>query len=206
MSSPPVPRSASDHPATWRFGFAIYHAEDRPQWRSWLAHHHGTARGVWLCSWRGHTERPRCPYPEVVEEALCFGWIDSTNTHLDSDRSLQLITPRKSRSAWSRLSRQRAAAMEQQGLMTDAGRAAIQAAKANGWWTISDQVEDLIEPDDLAAALDGDPGARTHWDGFSRRVRRLMLWWIVSAVQPATRAQRIATVVDEASQGRPARE
>jgi uncharacterized protein YdeI (YjbR/CyaY-like superfamily) len=206
VSSPAVPRSASDHPETWRFGFAIYHAEDRPQWRSWLAHHHDTARGVWLCSWRGHTERPRCPYPEVVEEALCFGWIDSTNTHLDSDRSVQLITPRKSRSAWSRLSRQRAVAMEQQGLMTDAGRAAIQAAKVNGWWTISDQVEDLIEPNDLAAALDGDPGARTHWDGFSRRARRLMLWWIVSAVQPATRAQRIATVVVKASQGRPARE
>jgi len=90
--------------------------------------------------------------------------------------------------------------------MTDAGRAAIQAAKVNGWWTISDQVEDLIEPKDLAAALDADPGARTHWDGFSRRVKRLMLWWIVSAVQPATRTQRIATVVDEASQGRPARE
>jgi uncharacterized protein YdeI (YjbR/CyaY-like superfamily) len=142
----------------------------------------------------------------VVEEALCFGWIDSTNTHLDADRNLQLITPRKARSAWSKLSRQRAAAMEQQGLMTEAGRAAIQVAKANGWWTISDQVEDLVEPDDLAAALDADPGARTHWDGFSRRDRRLMLWWIVSAVRPATRAQRVATVVEEAAQGRPARE
>jgi len=142
----------------------------------------------------------------VVEEALCFGWIDSTNTHLDADRNLQLITPRKSKSVWSKLSRQRAASMEKQGLMTDAGRAAIQAAKANGWWTISDQVEDLIEPDDLAAALDADPSARSHWDGFSRRVRRLMLWWIVSAVRPATRAQRVAMVVADSSQGRPARE
>lgn len=90
--------------------------------------------------------------------------------------------------------------------MTDAGRAAIQAAKANGWWTISDQVEDLIEPDDLPAVLDRDPGARTHWDGFSRRLRRLMLWWIVSAGRLATRAERVTRVVGEAFQGRPARE
>lgn len=206
MSHSAVPRSATDHLPTWRYGFAIYHAEDRSQWRSWLEQHHDTARGVWLCSWRGHTDRARCPYPQVVEEALCFGWIDSTNTHLDADRSLQLITPRKARSAWSRLSRQRADAMEKQGLMTDAGRAAIEAAKANGWWTIADQVEDLVEPDDLADALRLEPEAQAHWQGFSRRSRRLMLWWVVSAVRPGTRAQRIAAVVDEASQGRPARE
>ncbi|MFC5835114.1 YdeI/OmpD-associated family protein [Nonomuraea insulae] len=98
-----------------------------------------------------HRPRPTTmPYPEVVEEAIFFGWIDSTANLLDDDRGLQLITPRKAKSPWSRLNRQRAAAMERRGLMTDAGRAAINAAKAKGWRTISDQVEDLEEPADLA--------------------------------------------------------
>jgi uncharacterized protein YdeI (YjbR/CyaY-like superfamily) len=97
--------SASEHPATWRFDYPIYHVETRPQWRSWLEHNHTSTRGVWLCSWRTGTGRPRCPYPEVVEEAICFGWIDSTANLLDDDRGLQLITPRKAMSPWSRLNR-----------------------------------------------------------------------------------------------------
>jgi uncharacterized protein YdeI (YjbR/CyaY-like superfamily) len=107
--TPTLPRpSASDHPATWKFDYPIYHVETRPQWRSWLEHNHGSTRGMWLCSWRTGTGRPRCPYPEVVEEAICFGWIDSTAILLDDDRGLQLITPRKAKSPWSRLNRQRA--------------------------------------------------------------------------------------------------
>src|SRR5690606_23229111 len=74
VTTSPPPPSASAHPAAWRFGFPIYHAETRQQWRSWLEHHHASSRGVWLCSWRSGTERPRCPYPDIVEEALCFGW------------------------------------------------------------------------------------------------------------------------------------
>lgn len=197
--------SASDHPATWRFGYPIYHVETRPQWRSWLEHNHASTRGVWLCSWRTGSGRGRCPYPEVVEEALCFGWIDSTATLLDDDRGLQLITPRRTTSPWSRLNRQRAADMEDRGLMTDAGRAAIDAAKANGWWAISDQVEDLVESADFATALDQHVQARAHWDLFPRSARKQMLWWIVSAVRPATRASRIAAIVAEAASGRRAR-
>jgi uncharacterized protein YdeI (YjbR/CyaY-like superfamily) len=199
------PPSASVHPTTWKFDLPIYHAEDRPHWRSWLEHNHMSIRGVWLCSWRSGTGRPRCPYPEVVEEAICFGWIDSTAALLDDDRSLQLITPRKAKSPWSRLNRHRAADMEAQGLMTDAGRAAIDAAKANGWWTISDQVEDLEEPSDLTAALDQHPRARANWDRFPPGARKQMLWWIISAARPATRANRISAVVDGAADGRRAR-
>ena len=205
MTTSPPPPSASAHPAAWRFGFPIYHAETRQQWRSWLEHHHASSRGVWLCSWRSGTERPRCPYPDIVEEALCFGWIDSTATRLDGDRGLQLITPRRAKSPWSRLNRRRAADMEARGLMTDAGRAAIAAAQANGWWDIADAVEDLDEPADLAAALDQHRQARTAWDGFPASARKAMLWWIVSAVRQETRATRVAAVVDGAAEGRPAR-
>jgi uncharacterized protein YdeI (YjbR/CyaY-like superfamily) len=136
-----------------------------------------------------------------VEEAICFGWIDSTATLLDDDRGLQLITPRKAKSPWSRLNRQRGADMEERGLMTDAGRAAIDGAKANGWWTISDQVEDLEEPADLATALARNAQARANWNNFPSSARKQMLWWIISASRDTSRAKRIARVVADATRG-----
>lgn len=195
----------SVHPPTWKFDYPIIHAETRAQWRGWLAENHGDLRGVWLCSWRTPTGRPRCPYPEAVEEAICFGWIDSTVTNLDDDRSLQLFTRRKPKSSWTRLNRQRAADLEARGLMADAGRTAIEAAKSTGWWTILDSVENLIEHAELAAALDADPRARAHWDAFSPSARKLMLWWVVSAERPETRAARVTAIVSEAAEGRKAR-
>ncbi|MDH4116698.1 MAG: YdeI/OmpD-associated family protein [Acidimicrobiia bacterium] len=200
-----VPTTSSEHPESWRFGYPIYHAESRAQWRAWLEVNHDAERGVWLCSWRTATGKPRCPYPEVVEEALCFGWIDSTNVVLDPERSIQLITPRRSKSPWSRLNRSRVETMEAAGLMTDAGWRAVEVAKANGWWTISDSVEDLIEPDDLARALDANKAARAAWDGFTPSVRKQMLWWLVAAATATTRAKRIAAIVDKAAIGEPAR-
>lgn len=196
----PAP-SASEHPPTWKFGFPIHHVESRAQWRAWLEANHDRERGVWLCSWRSRTGRPMCPYPEVVEEAICFGWIDSTVTTLDDERGLQLVTPRKPKSTWTRLNRRRVDDMEARGLMTDAGRRAVEVAKANGWWTILDPVEDLIEPDDLAAALDAVPAARAAWGGFPVTARKQMLFWVITAAKPETRATRIATIVAKAERG-----
>ncbi len=196
-----VPPSASEHPDTGKFGYPIYHAETRAQWRTWLEARHDHAPGVWLCSWRTDTGRPVCPYPQVVEEAICFGWIDSTVRVLDEERRIQLVTPRKPRSTWTRLNRQRVADMEAAGLMTDAGRRAVEAAKANGWWTILDPVEDLLEPDDLARALDADRAAREAWDEFPPSARKAMLWWVISAARDDTRARRIATIVEKAARG-----
>ena len=151
-----VPPSASEHPARWKFDLPIYHAETRargaPGWRRTT-----TPNGACGCAHGGRvTGRPACPYADAVEEALCFGWIDSTVNVLDDDRALQLMTPRKPKSTWTRLNRRRVAAMEAAGLMTDAGRRAVDVARANGYWTIYDPVEDLLEPADLAAALDAD--------------------------------------------------
>lgn len=196
-----VPRSSSDHPATWKFGYPIYHAENRTQWRAWLEANHDSAPGVWLCSWRANTDRPACPYPDVVEEAICFGWIDSTVNLLDDHRGLQLLTPRKPRSTWTRLNRQRAADMEAAGRMTAAGHRAIEVAKQNGWWTILDPVEDLIEPDDLASALNANAAARAAWDEFPPSARKAMLWWVISAVKDDTRARRITSIVAKAARG-----
>lgn len=178
------------------------HAETREQWRAWLAENHATTKGVWLCSWRTPSGLPRCPYPEAIEQAICFGWVDSTNTVFDEERGMQLYSPRKGKSSWTRLNRARAAEMEDRGLMTDAGRAAIAVAKSNGWWTILDTVEDLIYPPDLAAALDAEPSARSSWDGFPPSARKMMLYWIISAGREETRAGRIAKIVAEAAVGK----
>ena len=199
MSS--VPPSSSAHPATWKFGYPIYHAESRAQWRAWLEANHDTAPGVWLCSWRTVTGRAACPYPEVVEEAICFGWIDSTASRLDDDRGLQLLTPRKSKSTWTRLNRQRAADMEAAGLMTDAGRRAIEVAHR----------QRLVDDPRFRGgsrgarrplrALDSEPMARAAWDTFPPSARKAMLWWVISAVKQDTRQRRIDAIVANAVNG-----
>jgi len=197
-----VPPTSSEHPATWKFGLAIYHPTDLAAWRAWLEAHHDAARGVWIASWRKASGRDPVPYEDLVEEAICFGWIDSTVNILDDDRALQLMTPRKPKSGWTRLNRRRVAAMEAQGRMTAAGRRAVEVAKGNGWWTIYDAVEDLLEPGDLAAALAASPRARTAWNAFPPSARKQMLWWVVSAGKPETRASRIAQIVSQAELGR----
>lgn len=203
MGPPSAP--ISEHPATWKFGFPIFHAETREQWRAWLDRNHDSRRGVWLCSWRSGVARPRCPYPDAVEEAICFGWIDSTTVTLDDQRGLQLFTPRKAKSSWTRLNRRRVAEMERLGLMTDAGRSAVETAKRNGWWTIYDAVEDLVEPEALSVALDAEPAARTSWDEFPPSARKQMLWWIISAARTETQQRRIGEIVEKAARGERAR-
>ena len=196
-----VPPTASVHPERWKFDFPIFHAESRAAWRAWLVEHHGTERGVWLCSWKAATGRPTCAYADAVEEALCFGWIDSTVNTLDDERGLQLMTPRKPKSSWTRLNRQRVAEMEAAGLMTDAGRRVVEAAQASGWWTLYDTVEDLIEPPELATALDANPEARSAWDGWPPSLRKQVLWSIVSAARPETATSRIGAIVAKAARG-----
>lgn len=95
--------------------------------------------------------------------------------------------------------------MESKGLMTEAGRRTIVMAKENGWWTIFDAVEDLIEPDELRDALDAVPAARSHWDEFSASARKLMLWWVISTARADTRSRRIESIVAEAQEDRKAR-
>jgi uncharacterized protein YdeI (YjbR/CyaY-like superfamily) len=91
--------------------------------------------------------------------------------------------------------------MEEAGLMTQAGRRAVEVAKSNGWWTIYDPVEDLVEPEELERALDANENARREWDGFPPSARKRMLWWVVSAARDDTKAQRIAAIVSKAANG-----
>lgn len=197
-----VPRTASEHPATGNFDYEIFHAESMDDLRAWLAVRHDEAPGMWFASWKPATGRPHVPYADLVEELLCWGWIDSTVKSLDDERRLQLCTPRKAKSTWTRLNRSRIEKMEAAGRMQPAGWRAVEVAKGNGWWTILEPVEDLIEPEVLRVALDAAPAARAFWGGLPASPRKAMLWWVYSAVRDDTRERRVTRIVEEAAAGR----
>lgn len=166
------------------------------EWRDWLARHHGRGVGVWLVTRRAGTGGPRITYEESVEQALCFGWVDSTGNKLDAERTMLWFAPRKPRSGWARTNKIRIERLIAEGLMEPAGLALVEAAKADGSWTLLDDVEDLVVPDDLAAAFS--EVGRAHWDAFPRSARRGILEWIVQAKRPGTRARRIAETAEKA--------
>lgn len=181
------------------------HVETRAQWRDWLDRHHAHSPGVWVVTWKRATGRPAPTYDDVVEEALCFGWIDSTAGTVDDERSKVYCAPRKPGSAWSRSNKERLSRLVPAGLMTPAGLAKVAAAEADGSWTLLDDVEALVVPPDLAAALGSRPGARAQWDAFLPGARKQMLWWVVQARRPATREARVAAVAEAAARGERAR-
>jgi uncharacterized protein YdeI (YjbR/CyaY-like superfamily) len=169
-----------------------FHPESRAEWRAWLAGHHDRSDEVWLVLWRQRSGRTGLTYEEAVLEALCFGWIDGKSAGLDDDRTMLRFSPRKRGSGWARSNKLRVERLLAEGLMTEAGLALIEEAKRDGSWARLDAVEDLVVPDDLAAALASRPGARENWDGFPRSVRRAALLSIVEAKRPETRARRVA--------------
>jgi uncharacterized protein YdeI (YjbR/CyaY-like superfamily) len=113
-----------------------YYAKDRSEWRHWLEKNHATSSGVWLIAYKQHTAQPSVAYSDAVEEALCFGWVDSRPNTLDEERYMRLFSPRKPKSPWSRLNKQRVEKLIEQGLMTEAGLTVIEAAKRDGSWNV----------------------------------------------------------------------
>jgi uncharacterized protein YdeI (YjbR/CyaY-like superfamily) len=183
-------------------GLPEVHASGRDEFRSWLARHHDSADGVWLIYFKKHTGRASIDYEGAVREALCFGWIDGKVQRLDDDRYRQVFIPRRIGSTWSASNKRRVAELERQGALAPPGIARIEGAKSDGSWTLLDDVEALIVPDDLAAALDAEPGAREAFDGFTDSIKKATLWHVKSAKRAETRARRIAQVVAAASEGR----
>ncbi|MGE5407629.1 MAG: YdeI/OmpD-associated family protein [Syntrophothermus sp.] len=161
------------------------------EWRAWLEANHASSPGIWLTTYKKSSGGPHVPYESVAEEAVAFGWVDSRPRRLDAERSQLLLTPRRPRSRWSRANRRRAERLLAEGRMAPAGLAAVEAAKADGSWDALEEVEDLVEPDDLRAALDRDPAARRHWDAFPPSSKRIILEWISAAKRPQTRSRRV---------------
>lgn len=164
--------------------------------------HHGRQKGIWVIFWRKASGQPDMDYDEAVEEALCFGWVDSKPRALDARRTMLWFAPRKPGSGWSAPNKQRAERAIASGRMTAAGLAKITAAREDGSWDKLNTVESLDIPDDLAQALRALPGAAAAFEGFPRSVRRGILEWIVQARRPDTRHKRITETASMAAQGR----
>jgi uncharacterized protein YdeI (YjbR/CyaY-like superfamily) len=178
--------------------------EDRAEWRAWLEAHHCDSSAVWVVFWRPRARRDSLQYEEAVEEALCFAWIDGKAGRVDDDRTMVRFSPRRPGSAWARSNKERVARLSAAGLMTEAGLQAVADAQADGSWTLLDAIDALIVPDDLDAGLAARPGARARFDEYSPSARRMMLAWVTQAKRPATRAARLAAVVDVVDRGAPA--
>jgi uncharacterized protein YdeI (YjbR/CyaY-like superfamily) len=172
-----------------------YYAKDRKTWRKWLEKNHTASAGIWLIYYKKDSGKTGVTYAEAVEEALCFGWIDSTQRPRDEESSKQSFMPRKDKSTWSRPNKQRVEKMEQEGLMTDAGRAKIEIAKQNGSWTSLDDVEDLIVPDQLAKAFAKNKTAKKNFDAMSASVKKQFLYLLSSTKVAQTRKKRIAEII-----------
>jgi uncharacterized protein YdeI (YjbR/CyaY-like superfamily) len=174
------------------------HADDRATWHAWLEANHASARGVWLVTWRRRTGRPRLSYEDAIEEALCFGWVDSTGGHLDDERGKLYFAPRKPRSVWAASNKARVEKLIREGRMAPAGLAAIERARANGSWSLLESSDRLEVPDDLAAALEAHPPAGAHFAAFPPSARKMMLGWLATARRPETRARRIERIAEAA--------
>ena len=170
-------------------------------WRSWLATRHDATRGVWVVTWRQSSGRRDMTYDELVTEALAYGWVDSISRKLDDERTMLYVSPRKRGSGWSRPNKERIARLEDQGRLAAPGRALVEAAKADGSWSMLDDVENLVVPPDLSAAFDAVPGSREQWDAFPRSVRRGILEWLVQARRAETRARRVRETAELAGRG-----
>lgn len=170
----------------------------RADWRAWLTVHHGSSGSIWLVFPRKAASAQAPSVDDIVEEALCFGWIDSLPRKLDDKRSMLLLSPRRAGSNWSGVNKARVARMMEAGLMTPAGLQKIEAAKGDGSWDALNEVDRLEAPQDLLAALDAAPPARQHFEAFPPSTRRGILEWILNARQQTTRAARIADTAAKA--------
>ncbi len=172
-----------------------FYARNRKAWRTWLQKNHASSNGVNLVYYKKGSGKTRVEYADAVEEALCFGWIDSTVRPMDEFRYMQWFCPRKPKSVWSVLNKSRVQKMIEQRLMTPAGMEKIEIAKKNGQWTSLDQVTNLEIPPDLDKAFKKNKAALKHFTEASRSYRWQVLYRINSAKLPATRAKRIAEMV-----------
>jgi len=179
---------------------ATFCPASRQDWRQWLKENHSSKQSVLLIYYKKKTNIPTIIYSEAVDEALCFGWIDSTRTSLGDDQFMQFFCKRKPKSVWSKINKEKVQRLIDEGLMTAAGYECIETAKQNGSWAILDDVEELRIPKDLANGFKSKPGSKDYFMSLSRSVRKSILQWLVLAKRPETRQKRINEIAELASQ------
>ena len=170
------------------------------EWRLWLQENHRSKQSVWLIHYNKKSGIPTISWSDAVDEALCFGWIDSTRKTLDHERYIQFFCKRKSKSVWSKINKAKVEQLIEAGKMSQAGYESIETAQQNGSWAILDEVEGLKIPADLEAEFNTKPGSMDFFLSLSKSVRKTMLQWIILAKRPETRQNRIGEIAERAAQ------
>lgn len=178
----------------------IFYPTSLTDWKKWLSKNHLSKQSVWLVFHSKSSEKPSITWSEAVDVALCFGWIDSKKIKIDHETSHQFFSKRKPNSTWSKINKEKVRQLIEKGLMTQAGYKSIETAKQNGSWTILDEVEELIIPNDLEEAFKKHKGSKAYFLSLSKSARKIMLSWIVLAKRPETRQKRIDEIAEHAGQ------
>jgi uncharacterized protein YdeI (YjbR/CyaY-like superfamily) len=164
------------------------------EWRRWLKQNHSSKQSVWLILYKKESRKPTIRWSDAVDEALCFGWVDSKRKPLDEEKFIQFFSRRKSNGTWSKVNKGKIERLIAEGLMTKAGLMCIDAARQNGSWTILDDVEELKIPKDLTKEFKTQPGSKDYFKSLSKSVRKMILQWLVLAKRPETRQKRITEI------------
>ena len=177
---------------------------DKSQWRKWLTKNHNKEKnGIWLVFYKKKINKPTLEYEQAIEEAICFGWIDSIIKKIDDEKYARKFTPRKADSFWSELNKKRAERMVKQGLMTKAGLMKIKVAKETGLWDKDPRPKISFEiPDEFATAMAKNKKARENFNKLALTYRRHYIGWIVTAKRPETKKRRIAESIALLKQGK----
>lgn len=180
--------------------FETFYPKKLQDWREWLQNHHATKLSIWLIYYKKNSGRPSISWSEAVDEALCFGWIDSKAKPIDDQKYMQFFSRRKPKSMWSRINKNKVENLIETGRMTEAGLESIAIAKGNGSWTILDEAENLIVPADLEMELQKNPSAKNYFMNLSRSDKRNLLQWLVLAKRSETRLKRIKEIAELAAE------
>lgn len=173
-----------------------FYPTSKEKWRLWLKNNHSSATFVWVIFCKKSSKLPTLSWSEAVDEALCFGWIDSTKKTVDQERYIQYFTRRKPTSIWSKINKEKVARLIQNNLMSEAGFKSIETAKQNGSWSLMDDVENLIIPEDLNKEFESKPDSKHYFLSLSKSKKKEILAWIVLAKRSETREKRIRETVE----------
>lgn len=172
-------------------GVKTFHAASRAAWREWLVQNHAIEKNLWLIIYHKKSKTPSVYYDEAVDEALCFGWVDSKINKRDDESSFQFFAKRNPKSNWSRVNKAKIERLTAHNLMMEAGVKMVELAQKTGTWTALDDVENGVIPDDLKLELDKNPTAKSYFDAFPRSTKRGILEVLLNAKQLETRTKRI---------------
>ncbi len=171
-------------------------------WRTRIVTHHKTKPSVWLVFYNKKSAKQSISWSQAVDEALCFGWIDSKKQRIDEYSYRQYFSRRKPVSTWSKINKEKVEQLTKKGLMTASGLKSIEIANQNGSWTVLDEIEELIIPHDLSEALKSKENAFEYFDNLSTSRKKMLLYWVVSAKRQETRAKRIVVITESAARGK----